>query len=79
MDCLYCKAQMQRGTAPFSVSRKGYHVSWDAIPAWVCEQCGELMFESNEVDRIQKTLSVLDQETALLHQRVSQATQDSAA
>lgn len=79
MDCLYCKAQMQRGTAPFSASRNGYHVSWDAVPAWVCEQCGELMFESDEVDRIQKTLSVLDRETALLHQQVSQMTKDSAA
>jgi YgiT-type zinc finger domain-containing protein len=66
MECLYCKAQMRRGTAPFSIDRKGYHVSWDAIPAWVCDQCGESLFETHEVDVIQEALSVLDRETGLL-------------
>ena len=66
MECLYCKAQMHQGTAPFSIDRKGYHVSWDAIPAWVCDQCGESLFETHEVDVIQEALSVLDRETGLL-------------
>ena len=66
MECLYCKAQMRRGTAPFSIDRNGYHVSWDAIPAWVCDQCGESLFETHEVDVIQEALSVLDRETVLL-------------
>jgi hypothetical protein len=25
----------------------------DAVPAWVCEQCGEAYFEEKEVDTIQ--------------------------
>jgi YgiT-type zinc finger domain-containing protein len=66
MECLYCKAQMRRGTAPFSIDRNGYHVSWDAIPAWVCDQCGESLFETHEVDVIQEALSVLDRETVAL-------------
>ena len=41
MECMHCKGRMVRGTAPFSLDRNGYHVSWDAIPAWVCSQCGE--------------------------------------
>jgi hypothetical protein len=57
---------MRRGTAPLCVDRNGYHASWDAIPAWVCDQCGESLFEASEVDRIQAALSVLDRETVEL-------------
>ena len=59
MECLYCKAQMKKGTSPFSIDRNGYHISWDAIPAWVCEQCGESLLETQEVDTIQDALAVL--------------------
>src|SRR5574338_716896 len=37
-NALDCKRRMERKTALFSLDRKGYHVSWDAIPAWVCTQ-----------------------------------------
>jgi YgiT-type zinc finger domain-containing protein len=57
---------MKKGTAPFSIGRNGYHISWDAIPAWVCEQCGESLLETQEVDTIQETLAVLDRNTVSL-------------
>ena len=57
---------MKRGTAPFSLDRNGYHISWDAVPAWVCSQCGEPFFEAREVDLIQKALNDLDRESAAL-------------
>jgi YgiT-type zinc finger domain-containing protein len=57
---------MRRGTAPFSIDRNGYRVSRDNIPAWVCEQCGEVLFEAREVDLIQEALVGLDRETATL-------------
>lgn len=66
MDCIHCKGRMVRGTAPFSLDRKGYHVSWDAVPAWVCTQCGEPYFESREVELIQKALAGLDRESTAL-------------
>lgn len=66
MECLYCKAHMRQGTAPFTINRNGYRVSWDNIPAWVCDQCGEVMFEVREVDLIQEALTGLDRETATL-------------
>ena len=59
MECLHCKGQMERGTAPFSVDRHGYHVHWDAINAWVCT-CGEPFFETREVEQIQQALGALD-------------------
>jgi len=51
---------MHEGTAPFNVDRNGYHIHWDALPAWVCDQCGEPLFEGAEVDRIQRALAALD-------------------
>jgi YgiT-type zinc finger domain-containing protein len=54
------------GYGPFSLDRNGYLVSWEAIPAWVCSQCGEPFFESREVELIQKALTELDRESAAL-------------
>jgi len=48
------------------VERSGYHVHWDAIPAWVCTQCGEPLFEAREVDLIQQALVALDRESQKL-------------
>ena len=53
---------MKIGTAPFSIDRNIYHISWNAIPAWVCEQCGESLLETQEVDTIQDALAVLDRD-----------------
>ncbi len=64
MTCIHCNGTMARSTAPFSVDRNGYHVSWDSVPAWVCGQCGEPYFESREVDLIQNALAALDEKTA---------------
>jgi len=55
---------MKNGFAPFSADRNGYHISWDAVPAWVCSQCGEPYFEAAEIDHIQKALQQVDHETA---------------
>ncbi|MBE9239669.1 YgiT-type zinc finger protein [Synechocystis salina] len=66
MKCWCCRAKMRRGTAPFFVERNGYRVSWDNIPAWVCDQCGEVLFEAREVDLIQEALANLDRETTML-------------
>lgn len=55
-------------TAPFHIDRKGYHVVLDAVPAWVCSQCGEIYFEESEVDSIQKVIRTLDNQTDELAQ-----------
>ncbi len=57
---------MTKSRAAFHASRKGYEISWQSVPAWVCDQCGEPFFESREVDLIQKAIAALDRETALL-------------
>lgn len=66
MECLHCKGRMVRSTAPFSIDRKGYHIVWEAVPAWVCTQCGEPFFEAGEVEVIQRALQAVDRESAAL-------------
>ena len=66
MTCLHCKGRLRRGTAPFHVDRGGYHVHWDALPAWVCSQCGEALFEEETVEVILEALASLDSRTQTL-------------
>jgi len=51
---------MVRGTAPFHIDRKVYHLMFDSIRAWVCPQCGEAYFDEPEVEAIQDVISALD-------------------
>ena len=57
---------MKRGIAPFHIDRKGYHLTMDRIPAWVCNQCGEAYFDEAEVEVIQGALGALDQQSEKL-------------
>ena len=61
MKCIHCQGEMQRSTTPFHVDRKGCHLMLDAVPAWVCKQCGEAYFEEKEVDTIQDLVGALEQ------------------
>lgn len=66
IKCPLCNGKMERRTVPFTLERHGYHISWDAVPAWVCRQCGEPVFETREVDLMQEALTALDRQTAAL-------------
>jgi YgiT-type zinc finger domain-containing protein len=57
---------MERKTTPFQINRKGYHLVLDAVPAWVCTQCGEVYFEEAEVESVQDALHALDERTERL-------------
>jgi YgiT-type zinc finger domain-containing protein len=60
MKCLYCKGTLARKKVSYTATRKGYHLIIDDVPAWVCEQCGEPLFDEKTVDLIQETLSEVD-------------------
>ena len=60
MKCMHCKGLMNRGKAPFHIDRKGYHLTLDAIPAWVCQQCGEVYIDEPEVDSIQEVIKAVE-------------------
>jgi YgiT-type zinc finger domain-containing protein len=61
MKCIHCQADMKRGTAPLHIDRNGCHVTFDNVPAWVCQQCGEAYFEEREVDTIQDLIRTIEQ------------------
>jgi len=63
MKCMHCHEHMNKQTAPFHIDRKGYHLTLDAVPAWVCQQCGEVYFEEPEVDSIQEIIQAVEDRT----------------
>ena len=63
---MYCKGKMERGYAPFHIDRNGYHLTLEAVPAWICTQCGEVYFEESEVERIQSAIARLDENVSQL-------------
>ncbi len=60
MKCIFCQADMLKSTAPYHIDRKGYHLLFEKVPAWVCTQCGEPYFEEIEVEEIQATIREVD-------------------
>lgn len=60
MECLYCKGEMVRRRIGYTVTRQGYHLIIDDVPAWVCGQCGEVLFEEETVEAIQSMLQEVD-------------------
>ncbi len=60
MECLYCKGELTRQLVDYTVNRKGYHLIIDKVPAWVCRQCGEPLFEEDTVEVVQEMLSEVD-------------------
>lgn len=66
MTCMHWRGNMTGSSAPLHINRKGYHLSLDAVPAWVCSQCGEPYFEEREVETIQGLLLQLDEQTSTL-------------
>lgn len=62
MECLYCKGTLVRGKVPFTIHREGYHFVLDEAPAWVCDQCGEPMFDEKDMDAIQRVVIDLDEQ-----------------
>jgi YgiT-type zinc finger domain-containing protein len=66
MRCFHCQAELRRGTATFTDSRKGYVLVLQDLPAWICSQCGEPMFEAAAVQGIQDVLHTLDEQVEKL-------------
>jgi YgiT-type zinc finger domain-containing protein len=70
MKCLYCHGQMQRGTTPVHIDRRGCHLILDCVPAWICEQCGEAYFEEREVEAIQGLVQAIEPKARALAESV---------
>lgn len=68
MKCFHCQAELHRGTTTFTASRNGYALVLQAVPAWVCPQCGEPLFEEAAVEGLQAVLKTLDEQVQKLPQ-----------
>ena len=66
MKCIHCQGKMRKSSAPFHIDRKNYHLLLDAVPAWICTQCGAVYFEEAEVNAIQEAIRSLDKQTQKL-------------
>lgn len=66
MKCMHCQGEMKKGSAPFHIDRQAYHLTLDAVPAWVCQQCGEVYFDEPEVDSIQEIIRAVEDRTKKL-------------
>jgi len=60
MECPYCKGTLVRRKVSYTATRKEYHLIIDEVPAWVCKQCGETLFNEETVDAIQAMLREVD-------------------
>lgn len=60
MECYHCGGTLERGRASYTINRKGYHLIIDDVPAWVCRQCGEALFDEEVVDLIQDMIHEMD-------------------
>lgn len=61
MECYYCKGNLVRSASSYYIKRDNYHLVIESVPAWVCEQCGEPLFEEKEVQTIQEIIEDMDE------------------
>lgn len=66
MKCTYCSGNLVRSSAPLHVDRKGVHITFDSVPAWVCAQCGEPHFEDTDVEVVQSIVAKIDDDASRL-------------
>jgi YgiT-type zinc finger domain-containing protein len=60
VECIYYKGTLVRKKVSYTANRRGYHLIIDDVPAWVCQQCGEPLFDEETVDAIQEVLRGVD-------------------
>lgn len=61
--CPRCMSLLSKGTAAFHDEQEGYLLILDRVPAWVCDGCGEVIYEDAGLEDIQRTLHALTSRT----------------
>jgi len=67
MTCTHCGGHMTHRRTSYTISRRGYHLTLDEIPAWVCTQCGEPVFDERRSEMIREILERIEASMQLLH------------
>ena len=60
MECPNCSGLLEAGKASYVVTRNGYHLIIDQVPAFICAQCGEPLFTEDAVRLVQTMIKALD-------------------
>ena len=58
MECIYCRGMLERSRTSYMITRNGYHLIIDHVPAWICKQCGEALFEPRNLRKTVDELQV---------------------
>ena len=66
MECIHCHGTLERGHTSYTANREGYHLIIDHVPAWICKQCGETLFDEETVEAIQAMLREVDKQAEAL-------------
>lgn len=53
MECTLCHGRMAAKTITYSQFFEGQFILVENVPAWVCEQCGDTLFEPDVVEKLQ--------------------------
>ena len=53
-ECGVCHGKMTKQLVTYSQFYKGNFIIVENVPAWVCEQCGDTLYDPETVDRLQK-------------------------
>jgi YgiT-type zinc finger domain-containing protein len=61
MECPYYNGDLKPGRTTYTADRDGYHMLFYDIPAWICEQCGEPVFEEKVIEAVQRLLKKADE------------------
>lgn len=56
MSCLLCKGRLKKELVKYTLFYKENWIIVENVPAQVCQQCGEKLFEPEIVDKLQKVI-----------------------
>ena len=71
MKCIYCQGDLELGKVNYTESRNNCDVIFHDLPALVCVNCQEPMFEEKTVVAIQKVLDTMDENILPLREKVA--------
>lgn len=68
MNCHFCQNKLKPKKVTYNINRQGYDVILREVPAFICQECGEVFFEEKSVDLIQSLIRDIDKKTELVKQ-----------
>ena len=61
MNCLLCKTgNMTESTTVYFAQLPGCYVIIENVPCWKCEQCGEILYKTSVLEKIDAIIDALE-------------------